>query len=260
MCRFGSNSCFEALSCLALMAAETSRVRIGCLVLCINYRHPGVLAKALTTIDHASNGRLEVGLGAGWHEGEYGAYGIPFPSIATRQDQLEEGIQIIRSLFTKEKTTFAGKHFQLREAVQPQASSTAAAALNSQSRGRSAPCVPQHVMRTAGTLLSCRRRSIVRRTKSLDQWCEKERRDPASLVRMASLGFHLTADRARVNQERERFRDYWGPMAESLEEGVLFGTPRQAIDRIGQYFDAGAARVVLDLAESARLGGSARVC
>src|ERR1700756_2396981 len=84
---FGSNSCFEALSALTLMAAETTRVRIGCLVFCINYRHPGVLAKALITIDHASNGRLEVGLGAGWHELEYGAYGIPFPSIAPRPDQ-----------------------------------------------------------------------------------------------------------------------------------------------------------------------------
>jgi alkanesulfonate monooxygenase SsuD/methylene tetrahydromethanopterin reductase-like flavin-dependent oxidoreductase (luciferase family) len=84
----------------------------------------------------------------------------------------------------------------------------------------------------------------------LDQWCEKEGRDPASLVRMASLGFHLSGDAEAAEGERERFRAQWGPMAESIEEGMLFGTPRQAIDRISQYFDAGAVRVILDLLQS----------
>jgi F420-dependent oxidoreductase-like protein len=247
---FGSNSCFEALSALTLIAAETTRVRIGCLVFCINYRHPGVLAKALTTIDHASNGRLEVGLGAGWHEGEYDAYGIHFPPIATRQDQLEEGIQIIRSLFTQERTTFNGKHFQLREAVCSPKPLQARVPLWIGGSGE------KRTLRTAARHADGWDTAFVspevfrQKNQVLDQWCEKQQRDPASIVRMASLGFHLTADPAQAKQERERFRAYWGPMAEGIEEGMLFGTPRDAVDRIGQYFEAGAARVVLDLLQS----------
>lgn len=75
----GNGPCFEAVSALTLLATETSRVRVGCLVFCVSYRHPAVLAKALATIDHISSGRLEAGLGAGWHEQEYREYGIAFP-------------------------------------------------------------------------------------------------------------------------------------------------------------------------------------
>jgi alkanesulfonate monooxygenase SsuD/methylene tetrahydromethanopterin reductase-like flavin-dependent oxidoreductase (luciferase family) len=71
------------------MAADTTRVRVGCLVFCVNYRNPAILAKALATIDHVANGRLEVGIGAGWHELEYRSYGIHFSPIGVRVDQLE---------------------------------------------------------------------------------------------------------------------------------------------------------------------------
>jgi alkanesulfonate monooxygenase SsuD/methylene tetrahydromethanopterin reductase-like flavin-dependent oxidoreductase (luciferase family) len=247
---FGSNSCFEALSALTLIAAETTRVRIGCLVFCINYRHPGVLAKALITIDHASNGWLEVGLGAGWHELEYDAYGIPFPLIAARQDQLEESIQIIRSLLTQQRTTFSGRHFQLRDAICSPKPLQERVPLWIGGVGE------KRTLRTAARYADGWDGAFVspevfhQKNQLLDQWCEKEQRDPASLVRMANLGFHLTADPGAAKRERERFRVQWGPMAESLEDGILFGTPREAIDRIGQYFDAGAARVVLDLLQT----------
>ena len=112
----GNGSCFETVSILTLLAADTSKVRVGCLVFCISYRHPAVLAKAFATIDHVSNGRLEVGLGSGWHEPEYRDYGIPFPAIGVRQDQLEEAVQIVRSLLTQDSTTFAGKYFQVQNA------------------------------------------------------------------------------------------------------------------------------------------------
>src|SRR6185312_2372275 len=74
----GNGTCFEATTCMAAIACETRNVRIGVLVLGMNYRHPAILANALCTIDQLSGGRLEIGLGAGWHEPEYRAYGIPF--------------------------------------------------------------------------------------------------------------------------------------------------------------------------------------
>ena len=75
----GSGSCFEAVSTLAVLALETAKVRVGALAFCVGYRHPAVLAKAAASIDHFSNGRFELGLGAGWLEREYGAFGIALP-------------------------------------------------------------------------------------------------------------------------------------------------------------------------------------
>ena len=102
---------------LARRAREEQLVRIGQLLFGMNYRHPAVLAKALAPIDHLSDGRLEIGLGAGWHEAEYRAYGIPFPAIGERLDILEEGIQVVRMLMTMERATYVGDHFTLTDAT-----------------------------------------------------------------------------------------------------------------------------------------------
>src|ERR1041385_1240410 len=82
--------CLEAVSMHAALACSTTRVTCGSLVYSVGYRHPAVLAKAVTSIDHLSNGRAAIGLGAGWSQIEYDAYGIPFPATKVRMDQLEE--------------------------------------------------------------------------------------------------------------------------------------------------------------------------
>jgi alkanesulfonate monooxygenase SsuD/methylene tetrahydromethanopterin reductase-like flavin-dependent oxidoreductase (luciferase family) len=107
---------FEGLTLLSAMAAHTSRVRCGMLVLGVTYRHPAVVAKMAATIDHVSGGRLELGMGAAWFELEHDQYGIPFPRIGVRMDMLDEACRILRSLWTQETTTFEGRHFQLKEA------------------------------------------------------------------------------------------------------------------------------------------------
>ena len=112
----GKSPCFEATTTMAAIAAETENVRIGCLVMAVGYRNPALLAKATVTIDHISNGRVEMGIGGGWYEMEFLAYGYPFPPIKTRLDQLEEGAQIIRSMLHNESTTFHGKHYSVDNA------------------------------------------------------------------------------------------------------------------------------------------------
>ena len=108
-------ACLEAVAMHAALACSTSKVRCGSLVYSIGYRHPAVLAKAITTIDQLSGGRAEMGIGAGWAKVEYDAYGIPFPSAKIRLDQLEEGIQCLRGLLHGEVTTFEGEYFNLAE-------------------------------------------------------------------------------------------------------------------------------------------------
>src|SRR6476660_561242 len=108
--------CLEAVACHAALACETSRVRCGSLVYSVGYRHPAVLANAICTIDHLSGGRADLGLGAGWSQIEYDAYGIPFPRLGVRMDMLEEAIQCVRGLLRDEKTNFTGKYFTMADA------------------------------------------------------------------------------------------------------------------------------------------------
>jgi F420-dependent oxidoreductase-like protein len=108
---------FETWTMLAAMAQLTTRTRIGCAVVGNTYRHPGVLAKMAVTVDHLSGGRLEFGIGAGWAENEHTMLGLEFGTKNDRADRLEEGVQIIRSLWTQPRTTFEGRHYRLQDAV-----------------------------------------------------------------------------------------------------------------------------------------------
>ena len=92
-------------------------LRIGPLWSCRSYRHPPVLAKIAASVDRISNGRLEFGVGAGWKDVEYKAYGIPFPSPGERVDRFLEGMQIIKGLWTQPTTTFSGKYYSVDHAV-----------------------------------------------------------------------------------------------------------------------------------------------
>ncbi len=116
--RGGDMDCYEAIATLTAAAMDTERIRLGSGVYCVVYRNPALLAKSLTTIDHLSNGRVECGLGAGWHAVEAEAYGYAFPSIGPREDMLEEYAQILRLLLDPEqrRADFEGKHFRVTNA------------------------------------------------------------------------------------------------------------------------------------------------
>src|SRR5437764_10383324 len=107
---------FECWISTAALARDTKRVRIGQMVTCNGYRNPALLAKMASTVDVLSHGRLDLGIGAGWHEHEYRAYGYPFPHAATRLAQLGEAVQIILKMWTEENPVFVGKYYQLRGA------------------------------------------------------------------------------------------------------------------------------------------------
>src|ERR1700736_5420955 len=109
--------CLEGWTLLPGLAALTSRIRLGVLVTGITYRHPSVLATEAVTVDQISNGRLELGLGAAWNDPEHREFGISFPPIKERAERLEEGIEVMRTLMTKDRASFKGRHYQLHEAT-----------------------------------------------------------------------------------------------------------------------------------------------
>jgi F420-dependent oxidoreductase-like protein len=107
----------EAWTLLTALAAKTSRMKLGVLATCNSYRPPSLLAKIAATLDMISNGRLIFGIGAGWKKAEYEAYGYDFPSITERFDRLEEALQVIIGLWTKDRVSFDGKYYTLKDAV-----------------------------------------------------------------------------------------------------------------------------------------------
>ncbi len=111
-----SGPCLEGWTTLTALAQATKRLRVGVLVTGIHYRHPAVLANMAAALDVISNGRLELGIGAGWNEEESGAYGIELGSIKERFDRFEEACEVLTSLLTNETTTFDGKYYQLKDA------------------------------------------------------------------------------------------------------------------------------------------------
>jgi len=104
---------FECWTTLAALSQRTSRVRLGQMVGCAAYRNPGLLAKITSNIDVISGGRLDWGIGAGWYEHEFRAYGYDFPPAADRIRMLRETVEIVRSMWTEPDTSYAGRFFTL---------------------------------------------------------------------------------------------------------------------------------------------------
>ncbi|UCD96465.1 MAG: TIGR03560 family F420-dependent LLM class oxidoreductase [Candidatus Bathyarchaeota archaeon] len=107
----------EAWTTLALLVPQTERIRLGTLVTSQSYRNPALLAKIVATLDNASNGRIDLGIGAGWKDSEYEAYGYPFPSARERVVQLREALQIVTLLWTEERPSFEGDFYQIKETM-----------------------------------------------------------------------------------------------------------------------------------------------
>ncbi len=239
--------CFEAVSMMTALAAETTRARVGSLVYCMAYRHPAVLAKAMATVDHISGGRMELGLGAGWSQMEFDAYGIPFLPIKDRLDQLEEGVQIIRGLFTQDATTFHGKHYRVTDArcdpkpvqkrprlwVGGQGEKRLLRITAQYADGWSVPFISPEI--------------YARKNRVLTQWCERLGRPPQDIVRTVNVGLAISHNEAEARRKRARLQEQFGAALAFLEPGMLIGTPQQVIDRIGEYVSAGADWIILAL-------------
>ncbi|NIR41741.1 MAG: LLM class flavin-dependent oxidoreductase, partial [Actinobacteria bacterium] len=108
---------WEAWTVLASLAAITERLRLGVMVSSNTFRHPALLAHMATTIDHVSGGRLEIGLGAGWHEAEHAAFGIDLGTAAERWARLGEALEVVDGLLTRDHYRFTGDHFRLDDAT-----------------------------------------------------------------------------------------------------------------------------------------------
>ncbi len=232
---------FEALSALGALAADTSRARLGCLVFCVLYRNPGMLAKAATTLDHISGGRFELGLGAGWHEPEAQAFGYDFPPVGERLDALEEALPLIRSLLTEDRTTHDGEHFRTVDAscLPAPVQDRLPIWVGGTGEKRTLRIAARHADGWNAAYVSAERYRELNAVA--DRWCEAEGRDPATLRRSVNLIFALTSESTDVVEVVER--QGFGPAAPLLAPGALGGRIDQVVERVGEYVAAGAHEV-----------------
>ena len=234
---------FEGTTMLAAMAAHTERVRCGMLVLGVTYRHPAVVANIAATIDHVSGGRLEMGMGAAWYELEHDQYGIPFPRIGVRMDMLDEACTILRSLWTRETTTFEGRHYQLQDArMEPKpVQRHLPLVIGGSGERRTLRIVAEHgdIWNTFyGDVEEYRHKLDV-----LSRHCADVGRDPADVRK--SLTFRAVLDEDE-QEARERARALFGdPPPERLQKMLIVGTPEQCAERLGAYGALGVGDFLL---------------
>lgn len=230
--------CLEAVAMHAALACTTSRVRIGSLVYSVGYRHPAVLAKAITAIDLLSGGRAEMGIGAGWAKVEYDAYGIPFPDVKTRMAQLEEGIQCLRGLLHDDVTDFAGQYFQLTDARNEPRPVQAKLPIWIGGGGekRTLQIAARHA--DGWNVPFIAPEAFAHKRSVLAQHCEAAGRDLGEIRCAINVGLAYSDD---------SLRQQFGALAEMVRPGVLNGSDEQIVDRIGQYVAAGADQVNIAL-------------
>lgn len=245
----------ECLTTVAALARATSTVRLGTLVLCPHLRPPGVLAKALATVDVLSGGRLTVGVGAGWFEPEYTAAGLPFPPARTRIEQLEETIEVLRLCFAGEPFDHHGRHLRLEAMVcRPRPVQRPAPPVWVGGRGDRLLGVVARAAdgwnagRWWGTLEDYRERSAV-----LERACEAAGRDPAAIVRSVNRLALIGTDEADVRRRWEHLAAGAVPgtvHARTLDEfrqGRLVGTVEQVGEQLAAWEQTGVTSVIVSL-------------
>ncbi|HEX4060684.1 MAG TPA: TIGR03560 family F420-dependent LLM class oxidoreductase [Streptosporangiaceae bacterium] len=224
----------ECWSIIAALAASVPRLRLAPLVTSVTYRHPTVLAKIAAAVDQVSGGRLTLGVGAGWQVNEHAAYGLALGTVRERMDRFEEAVQILRSLLTEPRTTFAGEYFQVADA----------------------PAQPAPVQERMPLLIGGggERRTLRIAARYADHWnawstpevlahkisvlrehCEQVGRDPAEIHVSTQALLYLSTDEAWVKKHKDQTA---GPP-------VIAGTPGEVTDIVARYQEAGADELIV---------------
>ncbi|GAB3087629.1 LLM class F420-dependent oxidoreductase [Nocardioides zeae] len=241
----------DAWTTLAGLARETSTIRLGTLMTSATFRHPGVLAIQVAQVDRMSGGRVELGLGAGWFEGEHAAYGIPFPDTRERFDRYAEQLEIVTGLWATpegERYSFAGEHYTLTDS--PALPKPAQAKPPVLVGGLGKRRTPELAARYADEFnlpfvdLDATRAQFTRVRAA----CAAIDRDPATMTWSNALVVCVGADEAEIARRAAAI----GRDVDELRANGLAGTPSEVVDRLGEFAETGSQRAylqVLDLGD-----------
>jgi F420-dependent oxidoreductase-like protein len=225
----GPGECFEGHTTLAALSGRTQQVRLGLLVAGVTYRHPSILAAEAMTIDHASDGRLDLSLGAAWFDPEHTALGIPFPSTSTRIEMLDEALTIVRGLLTTDDFSFDGRHWQLDSATllpRPVQQPHPPIWIGASGERKMMPLAARHAdaWHTFADATTYRRKSQL-----LDDLATEAGRDPSSILRAASLSLSEPWDEVRANAEA---------LADAGAGYLICGWPSEGQGRVAEFVES----------------------
>jgi F420-dependent oxidoreductase-like protein len=242
----------DAWATISALGAVTERLRLGTLVSPATFRHPSVLARLATTADHVSQGRIEVGMGAGWYEREHEAHGFPFEDARTRFERFAEQVELVVRSWTEDGFDFDGKHYRLRGAraePKPVQQPHPPLVLGGSAKPRSAALAARFADEYNSPFASVEQSRA--RRQALDDACRAAGRDPEtlpfSLMTLTTVGADDAELRDRVARVLELRGDDRGPEAVLAEEhdAWLLGTVEQVVERLETYRSAGVSRVML---------------
>ncbi|MEO8603419.1 MAG: LLM class F420-dependent oxidoreductase [bacterium] len=244
--------CLESWTTLAALAQATTRARIGALVNGNTYRHPSLTAKMAVTLDHISGGRLNLGIGAGWFELEHRQLGFDFKTVPARLQALDEACQIIKGLLTQPRTTLAGKHYQVSEAL-----------------GLPLPVQRPHPpILIGGTGEKVLLKLVARHA---DMWnasadvgrmahligviarhCEAIGRDPDSIEKTVLMPFAYQADAAHGAMVCNLVAGMRGVTPEQAREGIMIGDKDECLATVERYRRVGVTHFIFMLFQPVR--------
>lgn len=245
----------DAWATTAGLARDTSTIKLGVLVSPAIFRLPGPLAKMVATIHEMSGGRVEVGLGAGWHEGEARQFGVPFPPLRERLDMLEEQVTIVRGLWSQPPGwSFSGKHYQIEDALfapRPEDDGRPPIHLIMGGDGKPRSCRVAAEHADEYNVVFATPERVRTAYDGIRSACDARGRDADEIVRSALCGVLIGADDAEYRRRQQRQDDILGADAVGVEPPEdragrwLLGTPEAALERVAALEAAGVQRIVL---------------
>lgn len=228
-----SGPMLECWSVVAALATAVPRLGIGTLVCGNTYRHPAVLANQAATADVISDGRVILGLGAGWQVNEHEKYGIDLFSVGERMDRFEEACQIVRSLIDNERTTFEGEHYRITDApLEPKPAGPLPLLVGGGGEKRTLRIAARFAQEWN---VWSTPELFAHKSSVLDQHCADLDRDPSTIHRSTQALLFLSDDQAFLAKMRER----------DIGMPTLVGTPAELVEQVGAYREAGVDELII---------------
>lgn len=236
----------EAWSLISAVAAVTDQIQLGTLVTPPLFRNPAILAKQVATIDNIAGGRVIMGMGAGWFQPEFEAYGNPFPSLGQRMGALEEAVQIMKGMWTEEKTSFDGKHFQVKEALcEPKPPRRPPILIG----GTGEKVLMGLVARYADIWnnMAVTQAQLAQKVEALKKRCDELDRDPDTVQISQQCVVIVEETEAEAEAALEKAgRIYGGHMGAGLREHGIWGTPERVIECIERHRALGCTSFLME--------------
>ncbi len=248
----------EAWTLMSAFAAVTQRVRLGQMCTCMGYRNPAYLAKVAATIDIISGGRVEMGIGGGWYEHEWKAYGYGFPRAGVRLGMLDEGVQIMRQAWQTGTATLNGKHFQVDGAiVQPKPLQEGGIPLWIAGGGEK---VTLRIAAQYANYTNFAPPVFAEKSAILEQHCKDVGTDFGAITRSANFNIAVAATADEVENRLSWLRDHYtryvnaekaDSIVNDLRDSAGCGTPEQIVEKLRAIGDLGMSYAICYFPEAA---------